>query len=430
MSDTMPSGVVRAYDAKTGKLVWNFDPGNPNSTAPIGPGQHYSASSPNSWSTSAADEKLGLIYVPFGMGAVDQWGGNRPPTTEKFASSIVALDAASGKVRWVFQTVHHDLWDMDVPAQPALVDLPIPGKGMVPALVQSTKTGNIFILDRRTGQPVIPVEERPVPQGAAPGDWTSKTQPFSLASFMPQARVQGKDMWGATMLDQLMCRVEFQGMHYDGPFTPPTLKATLVFPGNFGVMDWGGMAIDPVRKIAFAHPNYMAFVDKLTENRPEWPKRETNRGLNPNKGAPFAAYLNPFLSKLGLPCQAPPWGYVAGMDLTTGKVVWEHKNGTIRDTSPVPLPIKMGVPTLGGPIVTGGGVAFLSSTLDNYVRAYDELTGRQLWQARLPAGGQATPMTYQGADGRQYVVVVAGGHGTLGTDQGDSVIAYALPKAA
>jgi quinoprotein glucose dehydrogenase len=430
MADTMPSGVVRAYDAKTGKLVWNFDPGNPNSTAPIGPGQHYSASSPDSWSTSATDEKLGLIYVPFGMGAVDQWGGNRPPTTEKFASSIVALDAASGKVRWVFQTVHHDLWDMDVPAQPALVDLPIPGKGMVPALVQSTKTGNIFILDRRTGQPVIPVEERPVPQGAAPGDWTSKTQPFSLASFMPQERVQGKDMWGATMLDQLMCRVEFQGMHYDGPFTPPTLQATLVFPGNFGVMDWGGMAIDPVRKIAFAHPNYMAFVDKLTKNRPEWPKRETNRGLNPNKGAPFAAYLNPFLSKLGLPCQAPPWGYVAGMDLTTGKVVWEHKNGTIRDTSPVPLPIKMGVPTLGGPIVTGGGVAFLSSTLDNYVRAYDELTGRQLWQARLPAGGQATPMTYQGADGRQYVVVVAGGHGTLGTDPGDSVIAYALPKAA
>jgi len=429
-SDTMPSGVVRAYDAKSGKLVWNFDPGNPDSTSPIGPGQHYSASSPNSWSTSAADEKLGLIYVPFGMGAVDQWGGNRPPTTEKFASSIVALDVASGKVRWVFQTVHHDLWDMDVPAQPALVDLPIAGKGMVPALVQSTKTGNIFILDRRTGQPIIPVEEKAVPQGAAPGDWTSKTQPFSQATFLPQEPVQGKDMWGATMLDQLMCRVEFQGMHYDGPFTPPTLQATLVFPGNFGVMDWGGMAIDPVRKIAFAHPNYMAFVDKLTKNRPEWPERETNRGLNPNKGAPFAAYLNPFLSKLGLPCQAPPWGYVAGMDLTTGKVVWEHKNGTVRDQSPIPLPFKMGVPTLGGPIVTGGGVAFLSSTLDNYVRAYDELTGRQLWQARLPAGGQATPMTYQGADGRQYVVVVAGGHGTLGTTQGDSVIAYALPKGS
>jgi quinoprotein glucose dehydrogenase len=236
-------------------------------------------------------------------------------------------------------------------------------------------------------------------------------------------------MWGATMLDQLMCRVEFQGLRYQGPFTAPTLQATLVFPGNFGVMDWGGMAIDPVRKIAFAHPNYMAFVDKLTANKPEWSPRATDRGLNPNKGAPFAAYLNPFLSKLGLPCQAPPWGYVAGMDLTTGEVVYKHKNGTIQDTSPVPLPLELGVPTLGGPMVTGGGVAFLSSTLDNYVRAYDETTGEQLWEARLPAGGQATPMSYQGADGRQYVVVVAGGHGTLGTDMGDSIIAYALPAS-
>ena len=282
----------------------------------------------------------------------------------------------------------------------------------------------------RTGQPVIPVREKPVPQDVAPGDHASPTQPFSQASFMPLDRVQGKDMWGATMLDQLLCRVDFAGMRYEGPFTPPTLQKTLVFPGNFGVMDWGGMAIDPVRKIAFAHPNYMAFVDQLTTNKPEWGPRETNRGLNPNKGAPFAAYLNPFLSKLGLPCQAPPWGYVAGMDLTTGKVVWKHKNGTIRDEAPLPLPFKLGVPTLGGPMVTGGGVAFLSSTLDYYVRGYDETTGRQLWQARLPAGGQATPMSYQGADGRQYVIVVAGGHGTLGTAQGDSVIAYALPKAA
>jgi quinoprotein glucose dehydrogenase len=220
-------------------------------------------------------------------------------------------------------------------------------------------------------------------------------------------------------------------MRYEGPFTPPSTQGSFVYPGNFGVMDWGGMAIDPVRKVAFANPSYMAFVDRLTTSRPkDEQKAETNRGLNPNYGAPYAVYLNPFLSKLGLPCQAPPWGYVAGMDLTTGKVVWQHKNGTIRDESPIPLPFKLGVPSLGGPMVTGGGVAFLSSTLDDYVRAYDETTGRQLWEARLPAGGQATPMSYQGADGRQYVVVVAGGHGTLGTKQGDSVIAYALPKAA
>ncbi len=427
MSVKMPSGVVRAFDAKTGKLAWNFDPGNPDNTAPLPEGQHYSLSSPNSWSTSAADDKLGMIYIPFGMGAVDQYGPTRPPTTEKFASSIVALDSATGQLKWVFQTVHHDLWDMDVPAQPALVDLPI-GGAMVPALVQSTKTGNIFVLDRRTGKPVIPVDERKVPGNPAPGDFLSPTQPFSHASFMPLDPVRERDMWGATMLDQLTCRIAFQKMRYEGPFTPPSLQGTLVYPGNFGVMDWGGMAIDPVRGIAFANPSYMAFVDKLTPNKPQWPEHATNRGLNPNAGARFAVYLNPFLSKLGLPCQAPPWGYVAGMDLATGKVVWQHKNGTIRDSSPVPLPFKLGVPSLGGPMTTAGGVAFMSSTLDDYVRAYDVTTGRQLWEARLPAGGQATPMSYQGRDGRQYVVVVAGGHGTLGTRAGDDVIAYALPR--
>jgi quinoprotein glucose dehydrogenase len=348
-------------------------------------------------------------------------------TTEKFASSIIALDSATGKLRWVFQTVHHDLWDMDVPAQPALVDLPIGGK-IVPALVETTKTGNIFVLDRRTGTPVIPVDEKPVPGGPAPGDHLSPTQPFSRLSLMPLGRVPEADMWGATMLDQLSCRIAYKKMRSDGPFTPPSLQGSFVFPGNFGVMDWGGMAIDPVRGVAFANPDYMAFVDKLTRNKPEWSPQATDRGLNPNAGAPFAVYLNPFLSAIGLPCQAPPWGYVAGLDLVSGKVVWEHKNGTIRDQSPIPLPIKMGVPSLGGPMMTAGGVAFMSSALDNYARAYDVTTGRQLWHARLPAGGQATPMSYLGRDGRQYVTVVAGGHGTLGTTPGDDVIAYALPQ--
>jgi quinoprotein glucose dehydrogenase len=426
-SDKMPSGVVRAFDAKTGKLVWNWDPGNPDNTAPLGPGQHYSLSSPNSWSTSSVDEKLGLIYLPFGMGAIDQYGAGRPPTTEKFATSVVALDSATGKLRWVFQTVHHDLWDMDVPAQPALIDLPIRGQ-MVPALVQTTKTGNIFVLDRRTGQPIIPVDEKPVPGGPPPGDRTSPTQPYSRLTLMPLDRIREADMWGATMLDQLSCRIAFRQMRYEGPFTPPSLKGSLVYPGNFGVMDWGGMAFDPVHGTAFANPDYMAFVDQLTPNKPVWPADAANHGLNANAGARFAVYLNPFLSKLKLPCQAPPWGYIAGVDLTSGKVVWKHKNGTIRDNSPLPIPFKMGVPSLGGPMLTAGGVAFMSSTLDYYARAYDEATGKQLWEARLPAGGQATPMSYLGRDGRQYVVIVAGGHGSLGTKQGDSVIAYALPR--
>jgi quinoprotein glucose dehydrogenase len=320
-----------------------------------------------------------------------------------------------------------------------LVDLALPGHGRVPALVQSTKTGNIFILDRRTGAPLFPVTERRVPGGPAPGDHLSPTQPFSAASFMPQRRVREADMWGATLFDQLACRIAFRRLRYDGPFTPPSLQGSLVFPGNFGVMDWGGMAIDPVRQIAFAHPNYMAFVDRLIPRKdadaPDargGPAGSSDRGgsnehgFNPNAGAPFAVSLNPFLSPIGLPCQAPPWGYVAGLDLVTGKVAYRHTNGTIRDEAPLPIPFKLGVPTLGGPMVTASGLAFLSSTLDYYLRAYDVRTGKVLWRARLPAGAQATPMTYSGAGGRQFVVVVAGGHGSLGTRLGDNIIAYTL----
>jgi quinoprotein glucose dehydrogenase len=440
-STHVPSGVIRAFDVRTGRLVWNFDPGNPDNTAPLGPGQRYSWSSPNSWSTSSADEALGLLYVPMGMGAVDQFGGDRPATTERFSASVLALEIATGRPRWVYQTVHHDLWDMDVPAQPVLIDLDLPGRGRTPALVQSTKTGNLFVLDRRTGQPLHPTPERPVPQGAAPGDWTSPTQPFSSVTLAPARRVRESDMWGATMFDQLACRIAFRQLRYEGPFTPPSIKGTLVYPGNFGVLDWGGVSVDPVRQVAFANPSYMAFVDRLIPRRtpgqaagdsgpPGGSDRggSSEHGFNPNLGAPYAVALNPFLSKIGLPCQAPPWGYVAGVDLVTGKTVYKRPNGTIRDESAVPLPFRMGVPSLGGPITTAGGVAFLTSTLDYYIRAYDLTTGKVLWKDRLPAGAQATPMTYRSArSGRQFVVAVAGGHGSLGTKMGDRVIAYALP---
>ena len=445
----MPSGVIQAYDVASGRQVWAFDPERPDDTGPKSGGR-YVPSSPNSWTIAAADESLGLVYVPTGMAAVDQWGGRRTAQTERFSSAIIALDAATGRPRWTFQTVHHDLWDMDVPAQPALVDLDIPGRGRIPALVQSTKTGNLFVLDRRTGAPIHPVTERPVPGAAAPGDRVSPTQPFSAVSLMPQGRIRGADMWGATIFDQLACRIAFQRLRYEGPFTPPSLQGTLVFPGNFGVMDWGGMAIDPVRQVAFAHPNYMAFVDRLVPRQPVSPRGEPFagmlqaaralgpsggsdrggsqvRGYNPNAGAPFAVALNPFLSPLGLPCQAPPWGYVAGVDLVSGKLVWRARNGTIRDEAPLPVPLKMGVPSLGGPMVTGSGLAFLGSALDYYLRAYDTATGRVVWQARLPAGGQASPMSYRSdRTGRQYVVIAAGGHGSLGTKAGDSIMAYAL----
>jgi quinoprotein glucose dehydrogenase len=243
-------------------------------------------------------------------------------------------------------------------------------------------------------------------------------------------------MWGATMFDQLACRIALKRLRYEGRYTPPSLQGTLVYPGNFGVFNWGSIAVDPQRQVAFTTPTYLAFVSRLVPRQDDTTLyvQEENRppgslpALNENFGAPYAVQLYPFTSALGLPCQQPPWGYVAGADLTTGEIVWQHRNGTTRDASPVPLPFPMGVPNLGGPIMTAGGVAFLSGTIDYYIRAYDVTNGRELWKSRLPAGGQATPMTYLGKNGRQYVLVVAGGHGSLGTKAGDSVIAYALPR--
>ncbi|HAG78780.1 MAG TPA: membrane-bound PQQ-dependent dehydrogenase, glucose/quinate/shikimate family [Pseudomonas sp.] len=423
-----PSGVIRAYDVYTGELKWNWDPDNPDETAPIAAGQTYSASSPNSWTISSADEALGLIYVPLGNQVPDQWGGKRSENSERFSSSIVALDLDSGQLRWVFQTVRHDLWDMDVPAQPSLIDIQTE-EGPVPALVAPTKQGDIYVLDRRTGEPVLPVREVPAPQGAAKGDWVARTQPASALTYEPP-KLQGKDLWGATLIDQMMCHIQFHSLRYEGRYTPPSTQGTLVHPGNFGVFNWGGVAVDPVRQMVFSAPAYLAFTSKLIprEDAETTYVSEEEPFLNENFGSPFAVELKAFVSPIGLPCTAPPWGYVAGADLRTGKTHWLRKNGTVRDRSPIPLPFKMGVPSLGGPMLTAGGVAFLSGTLDYYLRAYDVSTGRELWKARLPAGGQATPMTYESRSGRQMVVVVAGGHGSLGTKAGDSVIAYALPR--
>ncbi|MDQ0017307.1 quinoprotein glucose dehydrogenase [Variovorax boronicumulans] len=428
------SGVIRAFDVNTGALVWNWDSGNPDETAPIAADRTYTVNSPNSWSISSVDEALGLVYVPTGNQPPDQWGGKRTEGAERYSSSVVALDLASGRVRWSFQTVHHDLWDYDVPAQPSLIDLRV-GSETIPALVQPTKQGELFVLDRRNGKPIVPVNERPAPQGAATGDRTAPTQPVSGLSFDPPA-LKPSDMWGGTIFDQLACRIAFHRLRYEGRFTPPSTRGSLIYPGNFGVFNWGSIAVDPQRQIAFTTPASLAFVSRLVPRADDTTHYVQGKGqptgslpaLNENFGAPFAIKLNPFTSVFGLPCQAPPWGHVAGADLRTGKVVWMHKNGTVRDSSPLPLPFAMGVPNLGGPVMTAGGVAFLSGTLDQYVRGYDVGNGKELWRSRLPAGGQATPMTYRGSDGRQYVVVAAGGHGSLGTRTGDHVIAYALPK--
>jgi len=427
VSTREPSGVIRAYHVDTGELVWNWDPGNPEQTAPIAAGDTYSASTPNSWSVSSVDEELGLVYVPMGNQVPDQWGKGRAPEAAPFSSSIVALDIDTGELRWVFQTVRNDLWDMDVPAQPSLLDLDT-GDGSVPVLVAPTKQGDVYVLDRRDGKPVLPVREEKAPEslGYQP---VAETQPASSLSLNPPP-LEGRDMWGATLFDQLICRIRFQQLHYEGRYTPPSEQGSLIYPGNFGVFNWGGLAVDPERQVAFTTPSYLAFVSTLIPRQDDTSNyvSDGKPGLNENYGAPYAVSLKPFLSPLGLPCQQPPWGYVAGLDLRSGKVAWKHRNGTVRDLAPLPLPFKMGVPDLGGPIVTAGGVAFMSGTLDNSVRAYHVTSGELLWEHRLPAGGQATPMTYLDSQGRQRLLVVAGGHGSLGTKAGDAIIAYGLQE--
>ncbi|MCA8166225.1 glucose/quinate/shikimate family membrane-bound PQQ-dependent dehydrogenase [Burkholderia gladioli] len=429
-----PSGVIRGFDVRTGKLLWAFDPGAKDPNHIPGPGEHYTWNSPNSWAPAAYDAKLDIVYLPMGVTTPDIWGGHRTPEQERYASGLLALHASTGKLAWFYQTAHHDLWDMDQPSQPTLADITDKNGNKVPVVYAPAKTGNIFVLDRRTGATVVPAPELPVPQGAAKGDHLSPTQPFSDLTFRPKKNLTDADMWGATMFDQLVCRVMFHRLRYEGTFTPPSEQGTLVFPGNLGMFEWGGIAVDTDRQIAIANPIALPFVSRLIPRGPGNPMEPepgakgsgTESGIQPQYGVPFGVTLNPFLSPFGLPCKQPAWGYVSAIDLKTNEIVWKRRIGTVRDSSPIPLPFRMGMPMLGGPATTAGGVFFIGATADNYIRGYDTNNGKLLWEQRLPAGGQATPMTYE-VNGRQYVVIAAGGHGSFGTKLGDYVIAYALP---
>lgn len=427
-----PSGVIRAYDVNTGQLMWNWDAGNPEDTKPLDindPNQTYKTSSPNSWAIASADEKLGLAYFPMGNRTPDQLGVYRSPAEEKYATSVVALDLKTGQARWVQQFVHHDLWDMDTPAQPSLIDLKT-DKGVEPALVVPTKQGDVYVLNRATGKPILPIKERSASQNhLIKGEHASPTQPYSALSFEPKPLTE-KDMWGASLLDQMMCRIEFNKLNYEGRYTPPSTQGTLVYPGNFGTFNWGSLAVDPENGVMFGMPTYLAFTSKLIP-KDSLGDVETNKGeqgVNANEGADYAVEMGPFLSPLGVPCQQPPWGTIAAANLSTGEIAYQRKNGTVQDLSPLPLKFELGVPGIGGPIITKGGVAFLSAATENNFRAYDLKTGDVLWNQRIPAGGQATPMTYLNSKGEQMVVLVAGGHGSVGTEIGDYVIAYKLAK--
>ncbi len=438
LSNAEPSGVIRGYDVNTGALRWVFDTGAEDPNQMPGEKGEFVHNSPNAWAPLAYDAQTDIVYVPTGVGTPDIWGGDRTPLKERYANSMLALDASTGKLVWHFQTTHHDLWDMDVPAQPSLVDLKRPDGTTVPAIYVLTKTGQLFVLNRTNGEAILPVTEKPVPQSVKRGPQTNgehyaPTQPFSPLNMGPHENLTDRNMWGATMFDQLMCRVIFHRLNYEGIYTPPSENGTLVFPGNLGVFEWGGMAVDSDRQIAFMNPLGLPFVSRLIPADPNRPRTEkgagTEQGVQPMYGTPYGVELNAFLSPLGLPCKEPAWMTVAGVDLATHEVVWRKRVGTIRDSLPKLMelpPIKAGVPGLGGLISTGGNLMFIGATQDNYLRAFNASNGELLWQARLPAGGQATPMTYD-IGGKQYVVIMAGGHGSFGTKLGDSLMAYALP---
>ncbi|WP_342641826.1 membrane-bound PQQ-dependent dehydrogenase, glucose/quinate/shikimate family [Rhodoligotrophos ferricapiens] len=434
-----PSGVVRGFDAITGAFVWAWDMCRPGVTTQPGPNETYTRGTPNVWTITSGDDELGLVYLPTGNSAGDYFGGDRRECEEQHSSSLVAVDVATGLERWTFQTVHHDIWDYDLGSQGTLVDFPT-DNGSVPALILPTKQGQIYVLDRRNGQPITSVEERPVPQGAVEGDHTAPTQPFSAG--MPDLvgdQITEQDMWGVSPLDQLWCRIQFHQLRYEGTYTPPSLEGTIFKPGFNGGVDWGGVAVDPERKLLIVNnnnlPNIVRLIPRSEASEMDikaiGDKEERTGGLYAQRGLPYGAYSAPWRTALDVPCTAPPWGHIGVIDLRTRKFIWRKPLGTGRDHGPfgIPsmIPITMGTPNNGGSVVTAGGLIFIAAALDRVIRAFNTETGELVWEARLPAGGQAGPLSYVHS-GRQYVVLAAGGHNSMETTIGDSVIAYALPQ--
>jgi quinoprotein glucose dehydrogenase len=426
-----PSGVVRAFDARTGALRWDWDLSPPGGgPGPAGRAEKtgYMLGTPNVWAPISVDEARDLVFVPTGNPAPDFWGGHRDEI-DHYGSSVVALRASTGAVVWSFQTVHHDLWDYDVSSQPALTDLVRDGKS-VPAVIQATKMGLVFILHRETGEPLFQVEELSVPQKGAPGETLSPTQPFPVKPppLVPH-RLDPEDAWGITPWDRGSCRRMLEALRHDGIYTPPTLEGSLMYPGNAGGSNWGSVAVDPERQILIANVTDLPFAVTLLPGESYEQARRENPGVEiaPQRGTPYALRREPVLSPLGVPCNPPPWGTLAAVDLNSGEIRWQVRLGTIRDILPIPLPIKLGTPNVGGPLVTASGLIFIGAAMDDYLRAFDIESGEELWKARLPAGGQATPMSYRvRPGGRQYVVIAAGGHGRGGTKLGDYLVAFAL----
>ncbi len=425
-----PSGVVRAFDARTGAVRWGWEAVPPGFSPEHPPGKNtYQLGTANAWSILSTDPERDLLFVPTGNASPDFYGGERHGL-DFYSSSLVALRASTGEVVWRFQTVHHDLWDYDVPAQPTLVTVQRDGQE-IPAVAQATKMGRIFLLHRETGQSLFPVEERPAPQGGVMGEQISPTQPFPTAPppLIPQT-LPPDEAWGLTPWDRSKCREQISRLRSEGIFTPPSLQGSIIFPGNAGGTNWGSVAFAPEQGLLLVNTNRIAHVVQLIPRADYAAVKAANPDveISPQTGTPFGMRREVLLSPLGIPCSAPPWGTLAAIDLATGTVRWQVPLGTLRDFLWIPLPLRWGTPNMGGPITTASGLVFIAAAMDNYLRAFNMETGEELWKGRLPAGGQATPMTYRlRENGKQYVVIAAGGYGRMGTKLGDYVVAFALP---
>lgn len=435
-----PSGVVRGYDAVTGELRWAWDMARPDRTGAPPPGETYTRGTPNMWTIASGDEALGQVYLPMGNSSVDYYGSDRLAETIPFATALVALDVTTGRPVWRFQTVRYDVWDYDLGAQATLIDFPTEG-GAVPAIMLPSKQGDLNVLDRRTGRPLHPVINRPVPRGGVEPQRLSRTQPFSGYHTLAREDLTERDMWGMSPIDQLWCRIQFRRADYRGIYTPPRLdRPWIQYPGYNGGTDWGGIAVDPLRRVVIANyndvPNYNRLLTREEAQDRGWAPIDQAQGSkegDPQEGVPYAVNVGAGfrVALTGIPCKEPPLGGIRAIDLATGETLWDRPLGTARRNGPfgIPsmLPFTIGTPNNGGSAVTASGLVFIAAATDNLIRAIDIRTGEVLWQDVLPAGGQATPIIYE-ANGRQFLVIKAGGHHFMETPIGDHLVAYALPQ--